>query len=108
MALRMIPFSPENHRKDVVADLIYKADEEMNYLVYGEHGRGVQTIVKLMEMDQGYFNPKYIQCVVEDEEVVGVVVGYPVHKKKEIDKASGKTFSKAMGTWTLFKNFPCS
>ncbi len=101
MGIRLEKYNPSKHDKQVLADLIFKSDEEMNALVYGDDA--INVISQLLDSDNNYFSPDYTQCVMLDDQIIGVVVGFPVKDKKEIDSQSGKDFARAMGFFTLMK-----
>ena len=49
MSIKLEKYNPEKHDKHVIANLIYRSDEEMNSLVYGEQERGIKVITKLIK-----------------------------------------------------------
>ena len=59
MSIKLEKYNPEKHDKHAIANLIYRSDEEMNSLVYGEQERGIKVITKLMSMDNNYFSSPY-------------------------------------------------
>ena len=95
---------PNKHDKEIVANLIYNSDKEMNTLVYGENA--VEVIMNLLGIKQSYFLPEYTKCAILDNEIVGVVVYYPANIREQVDKIAGQGFMKAMGTWNFLKKMP--
>jgi len=104
MNIKFEKYDPKKHDKHLIADLIFKADEEMNSLVYGKEP--IEVIVKLLDIGNNYFDPSNTHLAINQGEIVGVVVGFPVKQKSEIDKISGKAFTKAMGIFTVLKKMP--
>lgn len=106
MSIILEKFNLEKHNPTKVATLIYSADEETKLMVFGEKEKGIQYIEKLMRMENNYFNPQYIYCAIKEGNVVGVIGGYGVDKKSDIDKDSGKDFIKVFGIWPFLKRLP--
>ncbi len=101
MGIKLEAYEPERHDKSAIADLIFKSDEEMNSLVYGN--KGAEVIKKLLEVPDSYFVPEYTKCALLGEKLVGIVVAYPVSQMKEVDKVAGQGFMKAMGIFSFLK-----
>lgn len=95
MGIKLERYDPQKHDKKVLAELIFKSDEEMNALVYGNNATEVIKI--LLDMPESYFLPEYTRCAMLDNELVGVIVRFPVSQRKEADKNAGQGFIKAMG-----------
>ena len=106
MSIKLEKYNPEKHGKHVIANLIYRSDEEMNSLVYGEQERGIKVITKLMSMDNNYFSSPYLECAIYEDEIVGAIVVFQVNKKSKLDTGSGKAFFKAMGFLAFLKKMP--
>ena len=104
MELKLEKYEPQDHDKDLLADLIYKSDPKMNTLTYGSNA--VDVIKKLLDIPESYFVPEYMDCAIVNDELVGVVVYFPVSQMKEIDKVAGNGFMKAMGFLSFFKKMP--
>ncbi len=104
MDISLENYDPNKHDKQTIAELIFQSDEEINSLVYGK--KPIDVITKLLEMGDNYFSSENTYTVVSEDKIVGVIVGFPVNKKSEMDKISGKAFAKAMGTFTLLKKMP--
>jgi len=104
MNISLENYDPNKHDNQTIAELIFRSDEEMNSLVYGKEP--IDVITKLLEMGKNYFSSENTYIAVSEDEIVGVIVGFPVNKKSEMDKISGKTFAKAMGTFTLMRKLP--
>ena len=101
MDISLENYDPDKHDKQAIAELIFQSDEEMNSLVYGKEP--IDVITKLLEIGDNYFSPENTYIAVSEDKIVGVIVGFPVDKKSEMDKISGKAFAKAMGTFTLLR-----
>ena len=97
------PFDIKKHDAKRVAQLIYDSDEAFNALVLGERDFAINLIQKMKEFEVNYFTSAYLQCTVLDNEVVGVLSGYPLKERKSVDKASGKAFMKLFGLMKFIK-----
>lgn len=97
-------YNPKKHDKEVLADLIFKSDKKMNTLTYGSNA--LDVIETLLNIPESYFVPKYMDCAMVNDELVGVVVYFPVSQMEEVDKIAGKGFMKAMGFLSFFKKMP--
>ncbi|EEG78915.1 GNAT family N-acetyltransferase [Dethiobacter alkaliphilus] len=106
MKIRLEKFNPEKHDKQMVATLIYDADIEFNTLVYGKREKAVQCITRLLSMENNYFAHPYVECVMDEEEIAGVVVSFHGQDKKAIDQVSGKAFCQVFGLWSFLKKIP--
>ncbi|MGF7185871.1 ribosomal protein S18 acetylase RimI-like enzyme [Desulfitispora alkaliphila] len=106
MMINLEEYNPKKHDKHLIAELIYQSDEELNSLVYGEQEEAIKVITALIDMEDNYYTSPYIKCVVYQEKFAGVLVGFLVNEKSQIDKSSGKAFAKAMGTWNFLKRMP--
>lgn len=104
MEVNLEKYNPKKHDKEVLADLIFKSDEKMNTLTYG--GNALDVIETLLNIPESYFVSEHMDCAVVDDELVGVVVYFPVSKMQEVDKIAGKGFMKAMGFLSFFKKMP--
>jgi len=101
MKVRLEPYDRQKHDQDKLAELIYQSDEKMNTLTYGSDALGV--IRKLLEIPESYFVPDDMKCALVEDELVSVVVYYPVSEMEAVDKVAGRGFMKAMGFWSFFK-----
>ena len=106
MTLRIEPYDPAQHPMRDCAELIYGTDSSLNALVYGGGLEGVAVIEAMLGVDDGYFCREHTRCAVLDGEVVGILVGYSVSQKEQVDAASGHTFMRAMGAWRFLKRLP--
>jgi len=104
MDISLENYDPNKHDKQIIAELIFRSDEEMNSLVYSKEP--IDVITKLLETGDNYFSSENTYIAVSEDKIVGVIVGFPVNKKTEMDKISGKAFAKAMGTFTLIRKMP--
>lgn len=104
MKVKLEKYDPQKHDKEVLADLIYESDPQMNTLTYGKNA--LEVIETLLKIPESYFVPEYMKCALVDDELVGVVVYYPVSKMEEVDKIAGRGFMKAMGLLSFFKKMP--
>lgn len=106
MTFRMEKYDPQKHDPWKVANIIYSADPELNYYVFGDRKEAVPTIKKLLEMGDNLFSIPYLECAVYDDELVGILISSTVQDKVKIDRASGKAFIKALGFWKFIRKFP--
>lgn len=106
MDLSLEPFDPTRHDQRTVADLVYSSDEDFNALVYGDRPGAVEIITACMGMDSNYYTPSRVRCAVSSDQLVGVIIDFPVAEKDAVDTASGKDFSRAMGMWSFLKRMP--
>jgi len=104
MEIKLEKYNPKKHDQEALAKLIFRSDEKMNTLTYG--GNAFDVIEKLLNIPESYFVPEYMDCAMVDDELVGVVVYFPVSQMEEIDKIAGKGFMKAMGFLSFFKKMP--
>jgi len=106
MTLRIEPYDSAQHPMRDCAELIYGADSSLNAWVYGGGLEGVAVIEAMLGTPEGYFAPEHTRCAVLDGEVVGILVGYSVSQKEQVDAASGHAFLRAMGAWRFLKRLP--
>ena len=106
MALKLEHYNPAVHDSQLVATLIYLADQEFNAMVYGNLDEGVEAIKSMMQMEYNYFTYPHLKCAVHDGAVVGVLAGYEGKDKAKLDQVSGKAFAKAFGFWSLIRRMP--
>ena len=106
MTLRIDPYDSAQHPMRDCAELIYGADSSLNAWVYGGGLEGVAVIEAMLGVDDGYFCREHTRCAVLDGEVVGILVGYPVRHKEQVDATSGHAFMRAMGAWGFLKRLP--
>lgn len=106
MTITLEAYNPEKHHRDTIAELIYDSDEEMHSIVYGAKEEGVRIISELMAMEDNYYSPQNIKCGVCRDEIICVIVGFPVEEKTKLDNSTGKIFAKVMGMWALLKRMP--
>ncbi|MCD6301968.1 MAG: GNAT family N-acetyltransferase [Anaerolineae bacterium] len=106
MIVHIEPYDPAKHDKHAVAELIYGSDPSLNALVYGAGLEGVAVIERLVGIPDSYFCPAHTRCALLDGEIVGVIVGFPVSRKQQVDNASGRAFMQAMGAWRFLKRLP--
>ncbi|QGU00296.1 hypothetical protein SYNTR_1702 [Candidatus Syntrophocurvum alkaliphilum] len=99
-------FSLNKHDRSSIAKLIFDSDIEMNSLVYGKKEEGIRIITELLAMENNYYNPQYVKLAIIEDEVIGVIVGYPLEQKQDLDKGTGLSYSKVMGTWAFLKKIP--
>lgn len=102
----MEKYDPRQHDPKKVAEIIYAAEPELNYYVFGKKEEAVPSIRKLLEMGNNYFASPYLECAIYQEKVVGIVVSSTVKEKAKLDRSSGMAFLKAFGFWTFLKRFP--
>lgn len=104
MNITLERYDANKHDKRVLADLIFKSDEDMNSLVYGREP--VEVIIKLLEMGNNYFSPENTHLAILEGKIVGVIVGFPVEQKSKIDKDSGKAFARTIGFFSFLRKMP--
>ncbi len=104
MKISLENYDPNKHEKLTISELIFQSDKEMNSLVYGK--KPIDVITKLLELGDNYFSSENTYIAVSEGKIVGVIVGFPVDKKSEMDKISGKAFAKAKGIFTLLSKMP--
>jgi ribosomal protein S18 acetylase RimI-like enzyme len=104
MAVNLERYDSERHDRQTVAGLIFESDPVFNTLVYGKDAVGV--IYRMLELGDNYFAPEYTRCAVHDGRVVGVIVGFPIAEKTEIDRKSGKDFARSMGFFQFLARMP--
>lgn len=75
----------------------------MNLVVYGDQREGIKVIRKLLSMGNNYFGPTYTKCAIQGNQIVGVIVGFPVSEKSRMDSISGKAFARTMGIFSFLK-----
>jgi ribosomal protein S18 acetylase RimI-like enzyme len=92
------------HDEHTVARLILESDPFFNTLVYGQNA--VVVIQRLLRLKGNFFDSTYTRCALYEGGLAGVIVGFPVAKKAEIDKSSGRTFAQAMGFFRLIMRMP--
>lgn len=94
---------PEKHDKNKIAELIFKSDEEMNSLVYGNNA--IKVIKKLLDIKESYFVPEHTKYAFIDDELAGVVIYYSSDEsiRKQVDKIAAQGFMKAMGFFSFIK-----
>lgn len=97
-------YNNEKHDEHTVAQLIFESDPVFNTLVYGKNA--VAVIQGLLRLQDNFFDSRYLRCAIYEGTVVGVVVGFPVAEKAEIDRKSGKDFAPTMGFFRLLARMP--
>ena len=106
MNLALEPFDPARHDQRAVADLVFSSDEDFNALVYGDRQKAIEIITACMGLDDNYYAPSRVRCAVSSDQLVGIIIDFPVAQKDAVDTASGKDFSRAMGLWSFLKRMP--
>ena len=104
MGIDLENYASEKHDRHTVARLIFESDPVFNVLVYGKDAVGV--IEGMLQLGNNYFESSYTRCVMRDGRVVGVIVGFPVSQKAEIDQKSGKDFARSMGFFRFLSRMP--
>jgi ribosomal protein S18 acetylase RimI-like enzyme len=104
MTITLEQYDPARHDQGILADLIFRSDEEINPLVYGDDA--IQVITRLLSIEGSYFSPAYTRCAMSDGQIVGVIVGFPVREKSRVDQLSGRAYIKAMGFFSFVKKLP--
>ena len=104
MAVELTHYDSDTHNEHTVARLIYESDPVFNALTYGKDAIGV--IERMLRLGDNYFDARHTRCAIHDGGVVGVIVGFPVSEKAEIDQTSGKDFARAMGFFRFLARMP--
>ena len=104
MALEIEDYDSQKHDEQTVARLIFASDPVFNTLVYGEDA--VAVIQAMLRLQDNFFDSRYARCAIYQGNVVGVIVGFPVSDKVEIDRKSGKDFARTMGFFRLLARMP--
>jgi len=104
MAIDLEHYDSEKHDERSVARLIFESDPIFNALVYGKDAVGV--IEGMLRLGDNYFDSRYTRCAIHDGLVVGVIVGFPISEKTEIDQKSGRNFARAMGFFRFLARMP--
>jgi len=104
MAVELEHYDSGKHDQRSVARLVFESDPVFNTLVYGKDP--IAVIEGLLRLRDNYFDARYTRCAIHDGRVAGVVVGFPVAEKAEIDKKSGKDFARTMGTFRFLARMP--
>jgi ribosomal protein S18 acetylase RimI-like enzyme len=60
----------------------------------------------MLRLGDNYFDSGYTRCAIHGRSVVGVIVGFPIPEKAEIDRKSGKDFARAMGLFRFLARMP--
>ncbi len=104
MAIELESYDSEKHDEHTVARLIFESDPVFNALVYGKDA--VAVIEGVLRLGDNYFDSSYTRCAIHEGNVVGVVVGFPISEKAEIDQKSGKDFARTMGFFRFLARMP--
>ena len=104
MTINLENYSTEKHDEHAVARLIFESDPVFNKLVYGKNA--VAVIQELLRLRENFFDSRYLRCAIHETSVVGVLVGFPISDKAEIDQKSGKDFVRTMGFFRFLKHMP--
>lgn len=104
MALLLKNYEGTEHEREKVARLIFDSDLVFNSLVYGKNA--LHVIEALLDLGDNYFSPQFTRCVMNENQIVGIAVAFPVSQKTEIDQKSGKDFAKAMGIFRFLSLMP--
>mgnify|MGYP006303647803 CR=1 FL=1 len=104
MPIELDNYSGERHDEDTVARLIFESDPVFNTITYGRDP--VAVIEAMLRLGDNYFDSRYTRCAMHESRVVGVIVGFPVSEKAEIDQKSGKDFARAMGFFRFVARMP--
>jgi ribosomal protein S18 acetylase RimI-like enzyme len=104
MAVYFENYDSSTHDQHIVAGLIFESDPVFNTLVYRKNP--VAVIEGMLRLGNSYFDTRHTQCAIQDDRVVGVIVGFPVSEKNEIDQKSGKNFARTMGFFRFLSRMP--
>jgi ribosomal protein S18 acetylase RimI-like enzyme len=106
LEVRLEEYNNLEHDKKKIAELVFLSDNEFNCLIFDNKEKGLAIIENLLERGNNYFSAPYLKCVIYDNQLAGVVVGFLGKQKQFIDKQSGKSFSKVFGFWSFLKKLP--
>ena len=95
MTVEFVSYDSGKHDEHTVAQLIFQSDPVFNTLVYGKDA--VAVVERMLRLGDNFFDSRYTRCAIHETSLVGVVVGFPISEKAEIDRKSGKDFARAMG-----------
>ncbi|MCF7929661.1 MAG: GNAT family N-acetyltransferase [Spirochaetales bacterium] len=104
MAAHLESYDSGKHDEHTVAQLIFQSDPVFNTLVYGKNA--VAAVERLIRLGDNYFDSRYTRCAIHEASLVGVIVGFPISEKTEIDRKSGKDFARAMGFFRFLARIP--
>ena len=104
MAVQLVSYDSGTHDEHSVAQLIFQSDPVFNTLVYGKDA--VAVVERMLRLGDNYFDSRYTRCAIHEASLVGVIVGFPISEKAEIDRKSGKDFARAMGFFRLLARMP--
>ncbi len=90
-------FDSKKHDSIKVANLIYETDIEFNELIFGKKVQAIAFISKLLTIKAGFYTKPYLQCIIKDNEIIGIVSGYNLGYRAKIDRAVGSAFIRAFG-----------
>ncbi len=96
-------YDPKRHDKHEVLKLMYNADIEMNSLFFGDEKNCNKINEELMNLEKKYLDLEDIKLAITDGQIVGLVLGYDVNKKKKFDVDMGRALGRVMGHWWLLK-----
>jgi len=106
MAINLENFESQRHDRHAIARLIFESDPVFNTIVYGKDAAGV--IEGMLQLGENYFDSQYTRCAIHEGGVVGVIVGFPISEKGEIDQESGKDFARTMAFFRFLSRMPLS
>jgi ribosomal protein S18 acetylase RimI-like enzyme len=104
--VRLEEYNNLEHDKKKIAELVFLSDNEFNNLIFDNKEKGLAFIERLLELGNNYFSAPYLKCIIYDNQLAGVIVGFLGKQKQTIDKLSGKSFAKIFGLWRFFKKLP--
>lgn len=61
---------------DTVANLIYDTDEYLFPFIFGPRWYGLPALKRLIALENNSFSHRFIQCLVEGDEVQAILIGY--------------------------------
>ncbi|MFO1471443.1 MAG: N-acetyltransferase [Turneriella sp.] len=61
---------------DAVANLIYDTDEYLFPFIFGPRWYGLPVLKRLIALDNNSFSHRFIECLVEGDEVQAILIGY--------------------------------
>ncbi|EEG78657.1 GNAT family N-acetyltransferase [Dethiobacter alkaliphilus] len=106
MALTLERYNPRRHDEHAVATLIFLADTEIMSFMFGEKGKAVGLVKKLMQLPNNHFSANHITCACLAGEVAGVIVGFDGKRKQQINKKGPLDYIKAFSLVKLLQTVP--
>ncbi|MBT9130536.1 MAG: hypothetical protein DDT40_00247 [candidate division WS2 bacterium] len=82
---------------DRAAWLIYISDPDIMSLFFGRQQEAIPMLADLIRMENTHFSYRYILCAKYNGHIVGILVGFDGKQGREIERACGQEYLRAMG-----------